>query len=196
MDPAVASAEQTTNMPDSALDRVRSVDGVLSAVPLALGAADARFPNGRFQPFQIIGVDDATLSSVPPLRDGASPVVLRSPNAAIVDPGGTEGKLETPFLEADQWPLEPHLEVPTRTLNVGDELLVNDSVSKSRERRKLCRGFRRDRYSILRLPTPTASSCQSVPANFCACHHRAWCGSERASCTRRGANRSEGAHVG
>ncbi len=130
MDPAVASAEQTTNMPNSALDRVRSVDGVLSAVPLALGAADARFPNGRFQPFQIIGVDDATLSSVPPLRDGASPVVLRSPNAAIVDPGGTEGKLETPFLEADQWPLEPHLEVPTRTLNVGDELLVNDSRVK------------------------------------------------------------------
>ena len=58
-------------MPDSALDSVRSVDGVLSAVPLALGTADARFPNGRFQPFQIIGVDDATLSSVPRLRDGA-----------------------------------------------------------------------------------------------------------------------------
>src|SRR6478736_7540229 len=65
MDPAVDSAEQTANMPDSALDRVRSVSGVLSAVPLALGTADARFPNGRFQPFQIIGVDDATLSSVP-----------------------------------------------------------------------------------------------------------------------------------
>ena len=47
MDPAVDSAEQTTNMPDSALERVRSVDGVLSAVPLALGTADARFPNGR-----------------------------------------------------------------------------------------------------------------------------------------------------
>ena len=65
MDPAVDSAEQTTNMPDRRLDRVRSVDGVLSAVPLALGTADARFPNGRFQPFQIIGVDDATLSGVP-----------------------------------------------------------------------------------------------------------------------------------
>jgi putative ABC transport system permease protein len=127
MDPAVASAEQTTNMPDSALDRVRSVDGVLSAVPLALGTADARFPNGRFQPFQIIAVDDATLSSVPGLMDGASPAVLRSPDAAIVDPGGTEGKLETPLLEADQWPIEPHLNAPTRPLRVGDELLVNDN---------------------------------------------------------------------
>ena len=56
MDPAVDSAEQTTNMPNSALDRVRSVDGVLWAVPLALGTADARFPNGRF-------VNDARLKS-------------------------------------------------------------------------------------------------------------------------------------
>jgi putative ABC transport system permease protein len=126
MDPAVASAEQTINMPDSALDRVRGVDGVLSAVPLALGTADARFPNGRFQPFQIIAVDDATLSSLPGLMDGASSAVLRSPDAAIVDPGGTEGKLETPLLEADQWPIEPHLDAPTRPLRVGDELLVND----------------------------------------------------------------------
>jgi putative ABC transport system permease protein len=31
-----------------------------------------RFPNGRFQPFQIIGVDDATLSGVPRLRDGTT----------------------------------------------------------------------------------------------------------------------------
>src|SRR6478672_5642461 len=127
MDPAVDSIEQTANVPDSALDGVRSVDGVLWAVPLALGTADARFPNGRFQPFQIIGVDDATLSSVPRLRDGASPTALRSPDAAIVDPGGTEGKLETPLLKADQWPTEPHLNAPTRPLRVGDELLVNDS---------------------------------------------------------------------
>ncbi len=52
MDPAVESAEQTTNLPDSALVRVRSIEGVLSAVPLALAISEARFPNGRFQPFQ------------------------------------------------------------------------------------------------------------------------------------------------
>src|SRR5262245_6445883 len=127
MDPAVDSPEQTVNMPDSALDRVRSVDDVLSAVPLALGTADVRFPNGRFQSFEIIGVDDATLSSVPRLRDGASPAVLRAPDAAIVDPGGTEGKLETPLLKADQWTGEPHLYAATRPLIVGDELLVNDN---------------------------------------------------------------------
>jgi putative ABC transport system permease protein len=151
MDPAVESTEQTTNIPDSTLSRVRSVDGVLSAVPLALATADVRFPNGRFQSFQLIGVDDAALFGLPPLQNGVSPAVLRSPDAVVVDPGGTEGKLQTPTLAADQWPygkphlylatreqattalyrfipdsFKPHLGVPTRELAAGDELLVNN----------------------------------------------------------------------
>ncbi len=126
MDPAVTSVEKTTNMVASALHRIRSIEGVASALPLALGTAEARFPNGRVQPFQVIGVDDATLSGVPALEDGTSPSALRAPDAAIVAAAGTEGKLETPLLEADQWPREPHLDVPTRSLVAGDELLVND----------------------------------------------------------------------
>lgn len=126
MDPAVSSVVQTANLPAWALDRVRNVEGVAFAAPLALGAADARFPNGRVQPFQVIGVDDATLSGVPRLEDGTTPLSLRAPDAAIVDPGGTEDKLETPRLAADQWPLRPHLAAPTRPLAAGDELLVNE----------------------------------------------------------------------
>ena len=127
MDPAVNSTEQTTNMVASALDRVRSVEGVGSAVPLALGMAEVHFPNGRFQTFQVIGVDDTTLPGVPPLRNGISAAILRTPDAAIVDPGGTEGKLETPLRKVDQWPPQPHLNVPTRPLATGDVVLVNDS---------------------------------------------------------------------
>ena len=127
MDPAVRSVEKTTNMAASALDRVRSIEGVRSAVPMALGAAEVRFPNGQFQSFQVIGVDDATLAGLPPLKDGVSSGVLRTPDSVIVDPGGTNGKLETPRLAADQWPGGgPRLDVPTRSLTVGDELLVND----------------------------------------------------------------------
>ena len=127
MDPAVESTELTTNLPDSALSRVRSVEGVLSAAPLALATADARFPNGRFQSFQLIGVDAATLSGLPSLQAGVFPTVLRTPDAVAVDPGGTDGKLETPTMTADQWPYgQPHLDVPTRELAAGDELLVND----------------------------------------------------------------------
>jgi len=127
MDPAVESTELTTNIPDSAQDRVRSVDGVASAVPLALATVDARFPNGRIQAFQLICVDDATLFGVPALKDGVPPTVLRTPDAAIVDPGGTDGKLETPLSTADQWPYgQPHLNAATRELADGDELLVNE----------------------------------------------------------------------
>ena len=127
MDPAVASVEQTTNLPDSALHRVRSIEGVLSAVPLGLGTAEARFPNGTFQPFQVISVDDAMLAGLPAVNGGVSRSVLRGADAVIVDPGGTEGKLETPLRKADQWPYgEPHLAAPTRELAAGDELMVND----------------------------------------------------------------------
>jgi putative ABC transport system permease protein len=127
MDPAVDSVEQTTNIPQSALYRARSVEGVSSAVPLVLGSADVKFPNGRSQPVQIIGVDDATLPGLPALEDGISPEVLHAPDAVIVAAGGTSGKLETPQLKTDQWPYgAPHLDVPTRLLAKGDELQVND----------------------------------------------------------------------
>ncbi|MGD8569566.1 MAG: ABC transporter permease [Gammaproteobacteria bacterium] len=126
MDPAVSSVEETVNLPGSALDRIRSVRGVRYAAPLRLGTVDVRFPNGRFQSVQVIGVDGATLMGVPLLADGISPVILRAPDAAIVDPGGTRGKLQTPVKKSDQWPHDGvHLNVPTRELTAGDELLAN-----------------------------------------------------------------------
>jgi len=128
MDAAMVAVDRPINLPASALNRVRSVAGVQSAVPLALAQADARFPNGRFQSFQVIGVDDATLAGVPQMKDDATALVLRSPDAVIVDPGGTSGKLETPLQKTDQWPRgRPHLGVATRPLIAGDELLINDN---------------------------------------------------------------------
>jgi putative ABC transport system permease protein len=128
MDPAVESVEQTANIPASALDRVRSVTGVQSAEPLALAFAEVRFPNGRFQSFQLIGVDDATLAGVPMRRlDLAGNLSLRAPDAVLIDSGGSVGKLDTPRLERDQWSHgRPHLDAPSRPLARGDELLVND----------------------------------------------------------------------
>ena len=150
MDPAVESTELTTNIPDSALTRVRSVDGVLSAMPLALTNMDARFPDGRFQSFEIVAVDDSMLFGLPPLENNVSPVVMRTADAVVVASGGTDGKLDTPALAADQWPFRPHLgeppngqstaqvyrlisalfepslPEPTRELAAGDLLLVND----------------------------------------------------------------------
>ncbi|GLQ87383.1 ABC transporter permease [Dyella flagellata] len=127
MDPAVPSTELTTNLPDSALYRVRSVQGVHYAVPMALGTAEVRFPNGSFQSFQVIGVDDASLAGIPPIQAGASPSLLRAPDAVLVAEGGTSDKLNTPARVQDQWPYgASHLDVPTRMLQAGDELQIND----------------------------------------------------------------------
>lgn len=128
MDPAVDSVEQTINISDSALSQVRSVEGVLYAAPLTLGMAAVRFPNGRFQTFQVIGIDDATLAGIPRMID-TNAGGLRAHNTVIVDAGGTSGKLETPIAKADQWPHDGvHLNVPTRELAKGDELLVNEQL--------------------------------------------------------------------
>lgn len=126
MDPAVNSVEQVINMPDAALERVRSVAGVKAAVPLALGDAVARFPDGRFQPFQLIGVDDASLSGAPYLN-GQAAQLLHLSDAVVVDAGGSSGKLLTPSRLQDQWPVDGlHQDVPLRKLHDGDDLLIND----------------------------------------------------------------------
>lgn len=129
MDPAVSSVEQTTNMPWWALGRVRSVEGVRSAVPLVLGTAEARFADGRFQSFQVIGFDDAGFAGAPRLQGGLKSDVLRAPNTVAVAAGGTSGKLDTPVFAKDRWPYDRfHAEVTMRELDRGDELLVNDHL--------------------------------------------------------------------
>jgi len=127
MDPAVNSTEMTINLPSSALTRVRSVKGVENAVPLSLNDVIARFPNGRFQTFQMIGVDDASLTGVPLLNDTFLPTILYKPDTVIVDSGGTSDKLQTALHAKDQWPFDGvHLDVPTRQLASSDELLIHD----------------------------------------------------------------------
>lgn len=122
MDPAVVSTESVTGMLPSALNRVRSVDGVAQAYPLWLTHADMRLANGAFQSVQVIAVDDAALAGAP-----MGLAALRGPGSAIVDAGGTEGKLLTPSLPRDTWPYDgAHLGVPARELSAGDAVQIND----------------------------------------------------------------------
>ena len=122
MDNAVSSPEATINMSDASLGLVRGVKGVEYASALYIGDVTARFANGNFQKFQVIGVDDATLSGAP--KSASS---LRLPDSVIVDSGGTSDKLQTPLFKKDMWSHDgSHLNVATRKLHYGDKLLVND----------------------------------------------------------------------
>jgi putative ABC transport system permease protein len=123
MDPAVESPEQTINLPDSALARVRGVDGVAWAMPLALGTVEVRLAQGRFLSFQVVAVDVASLVGAPGVAGAGS---LRALDTVVAAAGGTEGKLLTPIASADQWPRDaPHLDARTRELAAGDTLLAN-----------------------------------------------------------------------
>ncbi|SFV74656.1 protein of unknown function DUF214 [hydrothermal vent metagenome] len=122
MDPAVSSTEATINMSNASLDMVRGIEGVEYATPLYLGDVTARYANGHFQSFQIIGVDDTTLSGAP---QGIANL-LHIPNSVIVDSGGTEGKLLTPLYKKDMWSYDgSHLNAPTREFRFGDTMLIN-----------------------------------------------------------------------
>jgi putative ABC transport system permease protein len=131
MDPAVGSVEPAINMPSSALLRVRGVEGVSRAVPLALASVEARLANGAFIPVEVIAVDDDTLAGVPPARGETGPprTALRSDRTVFVDAGGTEDKLRVPQLPADRWPRHgAHLNVPMRDFTAGDDIVINDHV--------------------------------------------------------------------
>jgi len=113
-----ASPDRFANLSASARDRVRSVAGVAEATTLALGTADARFPDGRLQPVDVIGLDDASLAGAPDVEGRAGATLLRFPDATIVDAGGADDdKLTTQDRSGAGLP---------RPLRARDELLIAD----------------------------------------------------------------------
>src|SRR5262245_13812255 len=128
MDPSTEYVDETAGLPSTALDRVRSVEGVAWAMPLMTGSLRARLPNGQFRAVAIVGVDDATLMGAPQNVVGATVDALRQADAAIVDAEGADVLLRLPLVAPERHPgwNMPDFSGPTRPLAIGDELLVND----------------------------------------------------------------------
>ncbi len=57
-------------MPNYLLDAVRSMDGVSYAVPLFIGGALVKLPNGTYQAVNVVGLDDDSLFGRPELEQG------------------------------------------------------------------------------------------------------------------------------
>ena len=115
MDNAVKSSEATINMSNASLCKIKSIYGVNNASALYIQDMKARFVNGNFQTFQIIGVDDVQLSGAPQSINGLTITeALHIPYGVVVASGGTNNKLKL------------HLKNKTRDLRFGDTLLIEN----------------------------------------------------------------------
>lgn len=70
MDPSVQTVANTIGMPDYVLDAVRSVPGVLYAVPVYSGGALVKLSDGTYQAVTVVGLDDTSLVGRPQLLEG------------------------------------------------------------------------------------------------------------------------------
>ncbi len=88
MDPVSRTPDVALPMPPTALDKVRSVNGVEWASPLLRSGATVRTPEGDLEGVTVVGVDDATLIGLPKKFIQGSREALYEPDAVIIDSVG------------------------------------------------------------------------------------------------------------
>jgi len=118
MDPSVQFIDDIKPMKETALLRVRGVEGVDWAVPMYKGLIQARSIKGIFQTCVFIGIDDASLIGGPPKMIEGDIVDLRGPDAVIINKVGAETKLAAPGKSSD---------APVIPMRVGDVMELNDN---------------------------------------------------------------------
>lgn len=113
MDPQVRFSEDNIALPDTALQRVRSIEGVENAVPLYKGFLKAQLTDGTRTSVIVVGVDDATLQGAPARINGGDATMLRQDPGIIIDDRDMGTKLA--YKRAGGKPMK-----------VGDHLSIND----------------------------------------------------------------------
>lgn len=88
MDPVSRTTDVKYEMPSTALDEVRSVQGVEWAVPHLRASAAVRTRTGDLEFVEIIGVDDATLIGLPENLIEGSKELLSRPDTVFIDDVG------------------------------------------------------------------------------------------------------------
>ncbi|MFC4291562.1 ABC transporter permease [Sphingorhabdus arenilitoris] len=88
MDPVSRTIDVSYAMPSTALDKVRSVEGVEWAVPMLRSIANVRTPEGDLEGVAIVGIDDATLIGLPRNIVAGTREALYEPDAVFIDQVG------------------------------------------------------------------------------------------------------------
>lgn len=118
MDAETEFLDDVKPIPETSLQRVRSVEGVEWAVPLYKGPIRARQYNGKYRACIVMGVDDTTLIGGPTTMVEGSVADLRTHDGVIIDVIDAERLLSSPSTTPDG---------PRRPLAVGDSLELNDN---------------------------------------------------------------------
>lgn len=118
-DPTMLFVDDTKPMQVTALQRVRSVDGVQWAVPLFKSLLVAKLPSGARQLCDVVGVDDASLIGAPATMVQGDTSVLRRPDTVIIETRGARTRLAQPVNPADP-------SGPKRPIEIGEELELNE----------------------------------------------------------------------
>ena len=106
-DPTLQFVDDTKPMQVTALQRVRSVDGVQWAVPLFKSLLVAKLPSGARQLCDVVGVDDATLIGAPATVVQGKVEDLRKPDAIFVETRGAAKQLAQPATADPNGPKRP-----------------------------------------------------------------------------------------
>ena len=117
MDPKVQQIDDYKPMSATTLARVRSIEGVLWAMPLFRGQVKARLADGTQQSTTIMGLDDTTLIGGPPLMVEGRIEDLRRADGVIVEQRGANEQLAHPA-DTPGGRKQP--------LRVGDTIELND----------------------------------------------------------------------
>lgn len=118
MDSSVQYVDDVKGIKETAVFRVRGIDGVDWAVPMYKGSIPARLVNGTYQTCIFVGIDDATLVGGPPRMVEGKLEDLRFPDAVIVNQVGASTKLAAPGKTPD---------APKIPLKIGDTMELNDN---------------------------------------------------------------------
>ncbi len=117
MDPMVQYVDDVKPLSDTAVARVRGIEGVGWAVPIYKGNTSVRLADGNFQNSVLIGLDDATLIGGPAVMVAGSLADLKRADAVIVSQDGAAGRLARPNPVAGRPPIP---------LQLGDVIEMND----------------------------------------------------------------------